>query len=149
MATGMCFMSFYWVVTCACQSKWVCEIARFSNDIKENEFDRLLSSVTMSVSQVVAMIVSQRKAICCTLQHRHCYQLEAEMTNVLSCQVAVGLISRFPQRSRRPETCRKFTVDHFPGLESLLFGPKYLQRKLTNSCEQAVMQLHILQGDSW
>lgn len=50
-----------------CQSKWVCEIALFSNDIKENEFARLFRPVTMSVSQVVAVIVSQRKAICFTL----------------------------------------------------------------------------------
>lgn len=48
------------------QSCCVCPIAWFSNDIKENEFARLLSSVTWCVLQVVATIVSQRKAICCT-----------------------------------------------------------------------------------
>lgn len=41
------------------------EIASFCN-IGGNEFAKLLSSVTMSVSQVVATIVSQRKAICYT-----------------------------------------------------------------------------------
>lgn len=44
------------------QSERVCDIVWFSNDIKENEFARLLSSVAMSVSQLVAVIVSQRKS---------------------------------------------------------------------------------------
>lgn len=51
-------------------------IVCFSNDAKENKFARLLSSVTMSVSQLAAMIVFQRKAICCTPNSRHSPKLK-------------------------------------------------------------------------
>ncbi len=71
-------------------------IALFSNNIKENEFARLFRPVPMSVSQVVAMIGFSKESNLLYPKQRRCYQLKAEMTNVVSCQIAVGLISGFP-----------------------------------------------------
>lgn len=78
----------------------------FSNDIKENEFVRLLNSVIMSVPQVVAAVVCCGKAICCVLNSEGRYHLKAEVTNVCFCQTALRLILVFPRQSRQSEMWR-------------------------------------------
>lgn len=98
------------------QSKWLCDIADFTYDIKETGYAWLLSSVGMSVSELFATIVSQREAICWVLWRR--YQLKAEMTNAFSCHIALRLISGFPQRSRQCEMCRHFNCP-FPDVGSM------------------------------
>ena len=86
--------------SCGCQSKWVCEIASFSNDIKENEFVRLLSfSNHVCVTSGLCDCFSEESNLQYPKQ-RHRYQSRAATTNVWFGQIAVWLIPGSPKRSR-------------------------------------------------
>lgn len=83
------------------------------SNVKQNEFARLPSLITMSLSQPVVLIVSRMKAICCTL-HQDVYQLKAEMTDVffpVKRLPVLRLISGFPQRSRKSVKVKKINFD--------------------------------------
>lgn len=118
-----------------CQSKWVCEIASFSNDIKENEFVRLLSfSNHVCVTSGLCDCFSEESNLQYPKQ-RHRYQSRAEMTNVWFGQIAVGLISGSLQKGLDTvwDVWRKRQYWSFPGLERLAFVEKYLKSR-TNVC---------------
>lgn len=101
-----------------CQSKWLCDIADFTNDIEENGFAQLLSSVGMSVITGCNDCFSEGSNLLDSVLWR-CYQLKAEMTDAFSCHIALRLISGFPQRSRQSEMWRHFNCP-LPDVGSML-----------------------------